>query len=167
MASLRGFLFGGIIGGAGGVFIGFLLATALFLGGGFLLSGGSNIPYSTKHWEIAHAITVMDTSANIAMNVKHLATMEARYSPAIVYYPAVTNLERNTTYTQSIWYFSLGDSNDVEVTMVIVGPAKDGKTYFADFGSHLGHNALISGYGQTLTWTENSQRTGLFTIELP
>lgn len=160
MASLRGFLFGGIVGGAGGVFIGVLLATALILGGGFLLSGGSNIPYSTKHWEIAHAITVMDTTANTAMNVKHLATMETRW------FPASTALQKNTTYTQSIWYFSIGDSNDVEVTMVIVGPEND--TYHADFGRHMGHACTISGYGQTVTWGElDGQGTGLITVDLP
>lgn len=147
---MKGLLIGGMIGGAGGLFIGLLIGVLIVAGFGYWQTGGLNIPYNTEHAEISKRFTVKDITDGVVMNVKHVLTGEAAYH---AYAPQDIFIARKT-YTQSLWFWTTGQSNDIEVTMTIWGPGEDGKTYAVEFGRHAGNNIQISGFGASVTWQD-------------
>jgi len=166
MTSLKGFLFRGIIGGSAGLLLGIIIGVTLFGAFGFVQSGGTTIPYDLNHSEIAHSFQVMDTTATVIMNVKHLQTGPSIYWPS--YLSPSSVFTRDTQYTQSIWYWATQDANNVEVMMVILGPADDGKTYCVEFARFMGNGAQITGFGQTITWERGKPESkGTITVKLP
>jgi len=151
MGSLRGLIFGGLIGGGAGLLMGILIGVLVFGGLSFVQYGGVNVPYNLDHLEISKGFTVHDLTDGMPMNAKHVFTGSAVYHAFArdVFTP-------KTSYTQSLWIWTTGDSNDIEVTMTIWGPGEDGKSYLIEFGKHAGNAIQIIGFGQSVTWQKDT-----------
>ena len=156
--TLKGLLIGGMVGGIGGIFLGVLIGVAIFGGASFLQHGGVSIPYELTHTTIAEAFQVYDVTDGVALNCKHVITMQAQFH-AFAPYDAFTPRE---TYTQSLWYWTTGSSNDIDVTMTIWGAGAN-NTYLVEFGRHAGNALDIKGFGESASWTQNSV-TGYFSL---
>ena len=138
-----GFILGGLGGFLGGLIIGALLMGAL----GYVMTGGTNIPYNTQHTKIAEGFKVTITHE---LTLKHVLSTEAAINP----YSSLDVFTPHVVYGQSLWTFSSGD--DIDVTMTIWGPGNDGATYLVEFGRHAGDAITIAGWNQSVSWPSNS-----------
>ena len=146
MKTLFGIAFGGITGLIIGILIG-----ALALGGfTFLQSGGTSVPYDTGHNTIAQGFTVVDTTWSHELNLKHLQTGPAEFSP----YAPLDLFTAHNTYTQSIWMFTSGD--DADLFMAITGPGDDGQSYYVTFSRCMANGVEITGWSQKIAWGQGS-----------
>jgi hypothetical protein len=148
-----GFLIGGILGGAGGLVLGLIIGVALFAGAGFLMQGGTNIPYDSKHSYIAEHVSCIDSAIPGGGQLsRKLALMgPAAYSPL-----GLNVFTKGKTYTQSLWLFCAG--NDIEATMTIWGAGDDGNTYMIELGRHDGSTMQITLFNQTFTWASRTNQ---------
>jgi len=151
-------ILGFLVGGMGGLLLGVLLGVAFAFGFSYWQTGGVNIPYSMEHTKISKMIKVSDITDGVVLNVKHVMTTQAVYHG----YAPLSSFESRETYTHSLWYWTTGDSRDIEVTMTIWGSAEDG-TYDIEFGRHAGNSIRIEGFGQTATWPQDGNE-GYFSI---
>jgi len=159
---MRGLIFGGLVGGVSGVVIGLLLGVAIAQGFSFFQSGGVSIPYDTQHSDIANQITVYDTTVNAKLDLKHVQTGPAEFYP----YAPMQAFRPRATYTQSLWVWC--SKEDIDVSMVIVGPGDDGKSFLIDFGRHMYNAVEIKGFGQVSTWAEGTtEEISWWTVVLP
>jgi hypothetical protein len=130
-----------------------LLIGALVIGGfGYLQSGGLNVPYHMEHNQIANAFSAMDLTVGINFKVRHVMTTEAQMYP---HYPYDV-FSPTQSYTQSLWIFTptAGDQKDIELVMLIWGPANDGETYDVHLGKFAWNSISVQGWGHSHTWPE-------------
>lgn len=158
MASMRGVLLGGLVGASGGLLLGVILGALLVTGYGLFETGGVNIPYDANHAKLAAMVTVIDTTNNAPLTLKHVMTASAAMNPNA----ALDVFKAHSTYTESLWVFCSG--NDIDVTMVIWGPGEDGETYVFGFGRHMWNGATISGFGQSVTWQQGGTDADFGTV---
>jgi hypothetical protein len=141
MASLRGLLFGGILGLSGGLFLGIVIGALLMGGLTYVQTGGTNIPYNTQHSTVANGFIAKDTTKGIIWQLKHVMTTQGKYGGS---YDTV----------ESFWYWTEG-GNDVQVTLSIWGPLPDG-SYQCEFGRSVANGVEIAGFGHTINWPSAS-----------
>jgi len=146
---MKGFLFGSLIGGAGGILLGLLIGVALLTGAGYVMTGGVNVPYDSNHSYIAERISVVDSTDGVTLSCKHVMSGPAEFHPY-----ALNAFTAKKTYTQSLWIFCAG--NDIDVTLTIWGAGDDGHTYSVEFGRHAGNAITIHCFNDTYIWEANS-----------
>lgn len=121
---LLGFLFGGL----GGLLVGFILGVAVMALFGFMVTGGVNVPYDTKHLEIAGKVQVQVAGKNCEL--KHVSTGSAPFNPQSVV--DIWKFAKGGTFTHSTWLF-VQDGN-TQVVMTVIGPPENSTTYILEFG---------------------------------
>ena len=150
---LTGLLFGGILGASGGIVVGIIIGALLFAGFGLFQTGGSSIPYDANHVKLAGLVSAVDTTTHAPFTCRHVFTTSTEFYPSASY----DVFTPHHTYTESLWIFTAG--SDIDITMVIWGPGDDNETYSFGFGRHMWNGATISGFGQTIVWTEGGAVT--------
>jgi hypothetical protein len=149
--SSRGLILGGILGGGAGLLVGLILGVAIMAGAGYVLSGGTNIPYDQYHNAVAARYSVFSVTWNKPFALKHLQTSVFVLQHSIYPY-AVFN--EGSSYTQSLWAWT--ENGDIEVLMTVTGPTDDNYTLI-EFSRVCYNSVNIKGPGIDVTWPQGAE----------
>ena len=123
------------------VLIGVAAASAIFLGLFLVFAGGSPIPYSAKHIEIANNITV--TVGERACELTHVLTSSERSIPQDIIDVAEWAIGKGS-YTHSVWFYKQG--SNVQVVMEVWGPLGNSTDYICEFARLTFEDTIVMGY---------------------
>ena len=123
------------------VLIGVAAASVIILGLFLVFAGGSPIPYSAKHIEIANNITV--TVGERTCELTHVLTSSENSIPQDIIDIAEWAIGKGS-YTHSVWFYK--QASNVQVVMEVWGPLGNSTDYVCEFARLTFESVAITGY---------------------
>jgi len=130
-----------------GYLIGATIAVTIILIVFFVFTGGSPIPYSPKHIEIANNLVV--TVGGRSCELTHVVTNSERSIPQDITDIVGWALGEGGPYTHSVWFYKQG--SNVQVVMEVWGALGNSTDYICEFARLTFEAVAITGYTHNIS----------------